>query len=200
MLGPNDLYTLVAVLGIVRSASVWLPVNARNSLAENIHILKNGDCEFLFLHSAHASDMQALKASLPRLKQVVCIDAELDDAPSLISWAAQQDSARPAIEQSPDDVVAIRGTGGTTGMPKGVLVTHRVYQAMIANFLANMPLSRPPVQTIPIWADMIMGHWSTSSTRPPPCPPTNCVARSTLSVWSWFKAMGKQKPHSFARA
>ncbi|NYT22439.1 AMP-binding protein [Alcaligenaceae bacterium] len=145
MLGPNHLLTMAAVLGIVRSASIWLPVNARNSLAENIHILKNGDCEFLFVHSAHAAELDELRASLPKLKQVVCIDTDLAGAPSLKAWAALQDSRRLAVEQASDDVVAIRGTGGTTGIPKGVLVTHRVYQTLIANFLANMPLTHPPV-------------------------------------------------------
>jgi acyl-CoA synthetase (AMP-forming)/AMP-acid ligase II len=148
LLGPNHLLTMVAVLGIVRSSSVWLPVNARNALAENIHILANGECEFLFLHSAHAADLPLLRASLPNLKQVVCIDMDLEDAPSLETWAAGQQAERMDVSQAPDDVVAIRGTGGTTGIPKGVLITHRIYEALLANFLASMPLTEAPVHLV----------------------------------------------------
>ena len=148
LLGPNHLLTMAAVLGIVRSSSVWLPVNARNSLAENIHILANGECEFLFVHSDHAADLPQLRAALPTLRKIVCIDAELEQAPSLERWAGSQQGGQVDVDQAPDDVVAIRGTGGTTGIPKGVLVTHRIYETLIANFLAAMPLTVPPVHLV----------------------------------------------------
>src|SRR5690606_10124187 len=51
-------------------------------------------------------------------------------------------------EQASDDVVAIRGTGGTTGIPKGVMVTHRIYETLIANFFASMPMTEPPVHLV----------------------------------------------------
>src|SRR5262249_26102943 len=37
------------------------------------------------------------------------------------------------------------GTGGTTGRPKAVMITHRNIETMIANFYAVMPVDKPPV-------------------------------------------------------
>src|SRR5205085_455700 len=40
---------------------------------------------------------------------------------------------------SPEDVVVIVPTGGTTGKPKGVMQTHRGFECYVASHLAAMP-------------------------------------------------------------
>ncbi|RZL89003.1 MAG: o-succinylbenzoate--CoA ligase [Variovorax sp.] len=145
LLTANHLLTMVAVLGIVRSSGVWLPVNARNSAEENVNILARGGCRFLFIHSSFADQLPAIREAIPELLGVVCIDKPLDDVPGLEAWAAQQSGSPCRSAARPDDVVAIRGTGGTTGLPKGVLVTHRIYGAMMANWFAAMPVVERPV-------------------------------------------------------
>ncbi len=148
LLSANHLLTFAAILGIVRSDGIWLPVNARNSPAENANILARGDCEFLFLHSQFASQIALLRAELPALKGIVCIDRELPGVPSLTQWANQYPAQYYRSEAVADDVVAIRGTGGTTGLPKGVLITHRNYQTLFANWYAAMPIERRPVHLV----------------------------------------------------
>jgi acyl-CoA synthetase (AMP-forming)/AMP-acid ligase II len=148
LLSPNHLLTFVAVLGIVRSRGIWLPVNARNSIEENLHVLARGHCAFLFLHSSFAGDLDKIRAALPDLKGLVIIDGPQGAAPGLEQWAAAQSAAPVASEGGGDDIVAIRGTGGTTGMPKGVLVTHRMYATLLANWFAAMPVRETPVHLV----------------------------------------------------
>ncbi|WP_151447481.1 AMP-binding protein [Lacisediminimonas profundi] len=148
LLSGNHLLTFVAVLGIVRSSGVWLPVNARNSAEENVNILSRGDCEFLFIHSQFAPQLPLLRQAMPGLKGIVCIDRAIDGIPDLESWAASQDPAPCRSNAQAGDVVAIRGTGGTTGLPKGVMVTHRNYATMFANWYAAMPVQDTPVHLV----------------------------------------------------
>ncbi len=145
LLAQNHLLTMVAVLGILRSDGVWLPVNARNAQEENANILSRGGCEFLFVHSAFEPQLALLRREMPELKGIVCIDRALDGVPSLEEWMAQQSAAPFRSSATADDLVAIRGTGGTTGLPKGVLVTHRMFATCFANWFALMPVERPPV-------------------------------------------------------
>jgi acyl-CoA synthetase (AMP-forming)/AMP-acid ligase II len=148
LLSENHLLTFVAVLGIVRSPGVWLPVNARNAPGENANVLSRGGCAFLFVHSRFAPQLELLREAMPALKGMVCIDAELPGAPSLEAWAAGHSDAPFRSDAGPADLVAIRGTGGTTGLPKGVLISHRNYTMLFANWYAAMPLNERPVHLV----------------------------------------------------
>ena len=148
LLSDNHLLTFAAVLGIVRSAGVWLPVNARNTPEENANVLSRGGCSFLFLHSRFAPQLPLLREVMPGLKGVVCIDAGLPGVPSLEAWAAQYPDTPFRSGDGSDDIVAIRGTGGTTGLPKGVLIAHRNYTMLFANWYAAMPVRERPVHLV----------------------------------------------------
>jgi len=147
LLGPNHVLTFPAVLGIVRSHGVWLPVNARNAIDESINILGRAGCRFLFVHSSVAPYIGRLRRELPLLG-MVCIDGPLDGVPGLEAWALQQDDRPVHPSAAPDEIVAIRGTGGTTGLPKGVMATHRMYANLFANWFASMPVQQPPVHLV----------------------------------------------------
>ncbi|QHE87320.1 AMP-binding protein [Hydrogenophaga sp. BPS33] len=147
LLGVNHLLTFPAVLGVIRSGGVWLPVNARNTIEETINIFARSGCRFLFVHSAFAEHFALLRASLPLL-DMVCIDGPCAGVQGLEAWAAPYDNASPPPTAQPDDVIAIRGTGGTTGLPKGVQATHRMYRAMLANWFASMPVVEAPVHLV----------------------------------------------------
>ena len=48
---PNHPGAFDALLGLYRAGGVWVPINARNAIAENAYILNNNDAEFLFYNS-----------------------------------------------------------------------------------------------------------------------------------------------------
>lgn len=148
LLSANHLMTFVSVLGTIRSNGVWMPVNARNAIDESINVLANGDCRFLFIHSEFEQHLPRFLQAMPTLKGVVCIDRPIGGAPSLEAWACAQEATPVRPNAHPDEVVAVRGTGGTTGLPKGVLNTHRMYGALFANWYASMPATRTPVHLV----------------------------------------------------
>ena len=148
LLSANHLMTFVSVLGTVRSNGVWMPVNARTSIEESLNVLSRGDCSFLFLHSDFAPHLKRFREAMPELKGIVCIDREVDNVMSLEDWASIQVATPVRTDAQPDDIVAVRGTGGTTGLPKGVLNTHRMYGALFANWFACMPVTRTPVHLV----------------------------------------------------
>jgi acyl-CoA synthetase (AMP-forming)/AMP-acid ligase II len=142
---PNHAHAYAALLGIVRAGLAWGPVNARNGLDENIYILNNIDCEALFYHSSFEGYLPRLRAECPKIKHYVCLDRAGADAPDLTTWMARQAERAPDRPDDPDEVCFIASSGGTTGRPKGVMITNRVIETMNANFLACMPVSEPPV-------------------------------------------------------
>ena len=131
----NDVTAWACTLGLWRANMTWIPVNARNSAEDNHYVLDAFDCEVMFYQSQFAELIGGLRPSLPRIRHWICIDADSADAPSLDKWVEGASSERPAVAVDMDDVVMLSPTGGTTGMPKGVMNTHRSCQTFIAHFM-----------------------------------------------------------------
>ncbi|KWN61358.1 class I adenylate-forming enzyme family protein [Burkholderia ubonensis] len=135
----NDVTAWGCALGLWRAGLAYIPVNGRSTPAENQYVLDAFDCEVLFFQQAFATAIDALRASLPKVKLWLCIDADLPWAPSLATWSAGQPSTMPFVDYDMDDVVTLSATGGTTGAPKGVMNTHRSFQTYFAQFMMACP-------------------------------------------------------------
>ena len=135
VLAANDPLAWTCTLGVWRAGMAWIPVNPRSSAGENFYILDAFDCEAVFYQRLFAPMIDALRPRLPRVRLWVCTDEERPDAPSLATWVRDQPATRPDVGSAMDDLAALMATGGTTGMPKGVMNTHRSLQTFVANYM-----------------------------------------------------------------
>jgi acyl-CoA synthetase (AMP-forming)/AMP-acid ligase II len=144
VLSGNDPIAFACVFGISRAAAVWCPINPRNEAEENRYILDAFDCRALIFHSAYEELVQRMVRDLPKLSILVCLDRTSPAAPSLDSWL--EGAADDPIDVAPlDDIAMIAGTGGTTGQPKGVMLSCRNLEAMSALTLMSYPFEGRPV-------------------------------------------------------
>jgi len=138
----NDVMAWTCTLGLWRANMCWIPVGARNPAEENHFVLDAFDCEVLFFQKCFAPVVAELRSRLPKIRLWICIDDELPDFPgarSLASWVRDQPATPPNVPVDMDDVVMLSATGGTTGMPKGVMNTHRSAQTFCAHFMIGCP-------------------------------------------------------------
>jgi acyl-CoA synthetase (AMP-forming)/AMP-acid ligase II len=144
ILSGNDPVAFACVFGISRAGAVWCPINPRNEAAENKFILDQFDCSLLLFHSSFAAMIEQARHELPKLRALVCLDAELPFAPSFDGWLS---GLADDLYQSDtvDDLAMIPGTGGTTGKPKGVMLSGRNIEAMTALTLMGYPFEGRPV-------------------------------------------------------
>ncbi len=150
ILSANDPTAFTCVFGIARAGAVWCPINPRNAAGENRELLALFGCVALVFQAKFAALVAEIAPQLPALTTLVCLDdpdPAVEGAVSFPVWlgAAADD---PAVELPPagsDDVVALVGTGGTTGRPKGVQLTDRNLETMSAITLMAYPLGRRPV-------------------------------------------------------
>ena len=145
-LGPDDkvglyLYNgneyLEAHYGAFKQRVVPINVNFRYLGNEMQYLLDNADCKALVYHASLADRVAEIQGNLPLLTLLV----EVDDGPATAEvkgkvmyedlLAANQPA--PRIERSVDDVYMLY-TGGTTGMPKGVMYK---MGEMTATFVGN---------------------------------------------------------------
>jgi acyl-CoA synthetase (AMP-forming)/AMP-acid ligase II len=145
VLSPNDPLAWICVLGTWRAGLAWVPLNPTMPAEDLQRLIDGFDCDVLFYHPSMAPKIAELVPLLPNVKHYVCLgeqDAHADPAtaehPQLEPWLAQAPSTAPDVRYEMDDVVAIASTGGTTGMPKGVMNTHRSLAVCLAHVLMSL--------------------------------------------------------------
>jgi fatty-acyl-CoA synthase len=142
ILSGNDPIAFACVFGISRAGAVWCPVNPRNEVAENQFILDEFDCSLLLFHSSFVEMVGKVRPKLPKLRALVCLDAALPFAASFAAWLS--DDVGYFQREPLDDLVMLPGTGGTTGKPKGVMLSGRNIETMTALTLMSYPFKGRP--------------------------------------------------------
>jgi len=116
---------LEGMLGAYKARVAPFNVNYRYVEDELIYLLNDADCRALIYHARFVPILDKIRSRLPKLEVFLQVPDEsgLGLLPGAVDYedALRQSSAEvPAAKLSPDDLYILY-TGGTTGMPKGVL-------------------------------------------------------------------------------
>lgn len=143
VLSSNHALAFACVFGISRAGAVWCPVNPRNEASENRYVLDAFDCACVIFHSNYGPMVEQMRAGLPKLRLLVCLDQPSPFAAGFDDWLDGLGD-EPLLVEPPDDLAMIAGTGGTTGSPKGVMLTGRNLETMSALTLMGYPFDGRP--------------------------------------------------------
>ena len=115
---------LEAMLGGFRARVAPFNVNYRYVADELLYLLDNAACRALVYHAAFAPTLAEVRDRLPRLEMLIQVPDESgnDLLPGAVDYESALAGSEPDhdVQPSPDDLYILY-TGGTTGMPKGVL-------------------------------------------------------------------------------
>ena len=119
---------LEAMLGAFKARVAPFNVNYRYVDEELVYLLNDAAAKALVFHSSLADHVQAIRGQVPTLQLLLQVQDDerplLDGAVPFEEALAAASAAKPDLEWHPDDLYIIY-TGGTTGMPKGVLWKHK---------------------------------------------------------------------------
>lgn len=124
---------------------VHVNVNYRYKAEELHYIFDNSDAMVIVFERAYATEIDQLKDRLPKVKTWIEVGEgkpELDFAESLEALAGEGDGARLEIKRDPQDLLFLY-TGGTTGMPKGVMWPHATLNAIQRRGAASLGVPVP---------------------------------------------------------
>lgn len=117
-----------------KAGTVTVPVNYRLTPAEAEYVLRQSDSRLLFAAPEFRAAADAAARAVPGLRVV-----GLDQCDSLIS---KEPDAEPGVPVADTDVVWQMYTSGTTGRPKGAMLTHRNAVANLLSYLFEIPAER----------------------------------------------------------
>jgi len=124
----NDAAYIESIYALFKLRATPVNINYRYLQGEIAYILNNSESETLVYHASLAEQLVGIKDLVPTLKALVCVN---DVGPEFIpekghlQYEEVISGAMPAqrIERSGEDLLFLY-TGGTTGMPKGVMWRH----------------------------------------------------------------------------
>lgn len=178
----NTIEAAEAMVAVFKARAVMINVNYRYVENELQYIFDNSDMVALIHERRYSDKVAAVRPAISQLRTVIVVD---DDTTGAIPTAAdsveyeaalaQSSGARDFGERSPDDLYMLY-TGGTTGMPKGVMWRQEDVWRVLGggiNFLtgeyvadewdlAKLGAANPPMTRFPI-PPMIHGgsQWAT---------------------------------------
>lgn len=136
LLAENRIEWPVVQMAAALGGFVLVPLNSHYRREDLAYVLKQSDCVVLFLSHAFRSNpylenVRTLRPSLPRLREIVLFDGVSGER-----WSYRDllDHGKSCVHAMPTpqagETAALLYTSGTTGFPKGALLTH---QGMLAN-------------------------------------------------------------------
>jgi acyl-CoA synthetase (AMP-forming)/AMP-acid ligase II len=137
VLCPNTMWYPVVFHGIARAGCVMSPINSLYTSHEVAFQLKDSGAKVLITVSPFLDRaLEAVEQS--PVDEVVVMDGAEGHASLLDLISSDAPSVQVDIDPA-EDLVTLPYSSGTTGLPKGVMLTHR-------NLVANVSQSRPLVE------------------------------------------------------
>jgi crotonobetaine/carnitine-CoA ligase len=128
---PNVAAMPTTWLALAKLGAVMVPVNINYTARELDYVLTDSDARFLVIHAECLPALTDLLAFPPLLAEDRVFVVGGDGASGYSDWAALSAGQRETFEASAsvglDDLMNIQYTSGTTGFPKGCLLTHRYW-------------------------------------------------------------------------
>ena len=119
----------ISFFAVAWIGAVAIPLDARASLEDHKFILTFSSAKLLILSGSFYSNLNSCMENLKDLKHIILMD-KIDDISKKYSDGIEMENV------APDDLLEILFTSGTTGDPKGVMLSHGNIMSNVSDIFA----------------------------------------------------------------
>ncbi|MEE9274917.1 MAG: AMP-binding protein, partial [bacterium] len=169
---PNSAEFEIVFFAGSMAGAVMTPLNPSYKESEAQYQLKDSGAKLLVTDAEHLPLVEAIRKKLPDLQEVIVTGEGAAGHPRFSDWVLAHPPSPPPeipIDQA-EDLVALPYSSGTTGFPKGVMLTHRNLVTNYHMFIANNRITEDDVGLVflPLYhisGAMLMGGFSCAGAR-----------------------------------
>jgi len=126
---PNCPQYELAFYAASKLGAISCPMNPSYREREVTYQVNDSGASVMVTHASLWPVIDACRAQLPTLTRVVVVGGDVDGGALAVAWDEVVESSpagAPAVHVEQDQLAALPYSSGTTGMPKGVMLTHRI--------------------------------------------------------------------------
>ena len=131
---------IISLYGIARLGAVFTPMNPTYKEGEIAHQLNDADASVLVLQESLYPLVRSVRQQVKSLKEIIVVGQRAEEGAHLFHDLLRQSSPKHP-PQVPlvwtEDLVALPYSSGTTGLPKGVMLTHQNLVANNVQFISS---------------------------------------------------------------
>lgn len=139
LLLDNSPHFIISYFAIVKLGAIVVPVNHMFKYEEASYVISDSKASVLITSSPYLDMAFKIKANFTTLKHILTTSKEEKNTPSIYEWIYDPSRIFNGEEIARDDTAVVLYTSGTTGRPKGAMLSH-------GNLISNVVASKEVIK------------------------------------------------------
>lgn len=128
-LSKNSTDFVLMYFAAAKAGVVPVPLNYRLAPREWLYIINDSEAKLLVADAEYVEGIQSIHNELEHVNKFVSIDTQADGWQEHESWLGELDDTNLQLPIAETDQLYQMYTSGTTGLPKGAMISHRAIDA-----------------------------------------------------------------------